>query len=118
MTSSASLNIFAWATFRGMPSSTSVSVTGMKPPRLRAVFKALPPQLDGEFVRHQLAAAGVFQKNFSERHLGAQAAENVAAGAMKKTGDRAQRPAMRALAGAGRAKHQNGSIVHVRLCLS
>ena len=85
---------------------------GMKPPHLDAGRNEVAPQFNGRAVGHERTFAGVFDENFSEVAVRAQVPEHVAAGAMEETGDRAERAAMRALAGAGRAKHQNGFVFH------
>ena len=83
---------------------------GMKPSHLFAGVDDLAPQINGRLVWHERSLAGVFDENFSEFAVGTQVAENVAARAMEKIRDGAERAAMRAFAGAGSAKHEDGSV--------
>jgi hypothetical protein len=76
----------------------------MKAPDLRAVFNELTPEFDGGNIRHQLTAAGIFQKDFTERAVGPQIAEDIPAGAVEKIGDDPQDFALRPLPCPGGAK--------------
>lgn len=82
----------------------------MKPPGRRQAVRELLPQLDGWFIGHELAATGVFDKNSSQRGIGTQVTEHIAATAMNEAGNRAENFSMRAFARAGRAEHENRAV--------
>src|SRR5581483_7815738 len=85
---------------------------GMKVMGLDHVIDELAPELDGGFVGDELAAAGVFDENPADRALDREIAEDIATRAVKEIGDVAQDSALRALAGPGSAKQENGTIFH------
>src|SRR4029077_14831114 len=72
------------------------------------------PEFHGNLIRHELAFTGVFQKCFA--HFGARVdgAKHVAAWAMIKTRDAAERFALRALAAAGRAEENERVVSNER----
>src|SRR5882762_138849 len=69
-----------------------------------AVLDKFVPELDGGFVGHEFAAAGVIKENFADFAVVFQASENVSAGAMEKTWDSAKNLALGAFASSGGAK--------------
>ena len=75
-------------------------------------FDVLLPQADGEFIRHQLAAAGVFPEDPAHLALQIERAEDIAAGAVIKAGDGAEDLALSAFAGARGAEEEDGFIAH------
>ncbi len=91
---------------------------GMKPADLGGVDDVLPPKLDRRRIRHELAATGIFDKNFSERTIRAQIAEHIAARAMEKIWDDAENFALRAFARTGRAKKKNAAVFQAVLGMS
>jgi hypothetical protein len=78
--------------------------------RINALFDAHAPELNGDFVRDQFAAAGILNEGLSERSPRIDRAKNIAARTMKKTRDRAKSAALSAFAAAGSAKDQVGSV--------
>ena len=67
------------------------------------------PELDRDFVRNELAFAGVFQKSAADLGARVDRAKDVAAGAMKKARDAAESFALRAFAAPGRAEEKIGA---------
>src|SRR5205823_18334 len=82
--------------------------------RLHGRVDRRSPQLDGDFVRHELAFARVFKEGFADFRAGVDRAEYIAAGAVIKARDRPQRFALRPFAAAGRAKEDKSIISHRR----
>src|SRR5205085_1451456 len=71
----------------------------------------LLPKLDGEFVRHQFAAAGVFLELAAHFAGEIERSEDVAGGAVIEAGDGADDLPLGALARAARAEGKDGSVV-------
>ena len=90
-------------TFWGIPSNTSVSMSGLNLCALRPHHR-LPPKLHRDLVRNELALARIIKKGFADLRARVDGAENVPTSAMIVTRDRAQRFALRAFAAARRAK--------------
>ena len=84
----------------------------MEAPGLCVGADKVAPHAHGGFVRDEFALAGVFHKDAPDFAVQAQAAKDIAARAIKESGDGSENPALRAFARAGRAKQQNGSIFH------
>ena len=70
------------------------------------------PELDRDLIGHQLALAGVFKEGFANLRPGVDGTKHIAAGAMKKAWDCAQRFALRPFAAPRRAKEDE------RYCIS
>ena len=74
------------------------------------------PKFDRDVIRDQLAFAGIFEERFANLAARVDGAEHVAARAMKKARDRAERLALRAFAAAGRAKEDERPVFHEGDC--
>src|SRR5205807_9387428 len=74
----------------------------------------LPPELDRNFIRHELTLARVFQEGFADFCARIYRAENIAAGAMIKTGNRAERFPLCSLAAARGAEQNERVVSHQR----
>ena len=90
----------------------------MKTPGMGDGIDDLAPKVNGRLIGHELAVAGIFDEDFSQFAVRAQVPENIAAGAMIKTGNGAEDFSLGSFAGARRAKHENRTILHASLCLS
>src|SRR5215471_11343305 len=77
----------------------------------------LPPELDGDIVRHELSLARIFQERLADFGARVDRAEHIAAGAMIKARDRAERFALRAFAAARRTKEDECVVSHKRKSL-
>jgi hypothetical protein len=75
-------------------------------------FDEVPPERDGWFVRDEVPATGVFEKDFADRRICFEAAEDVTAGAMEEVGNGAENFSLGAFAGARGSEEENGTIVH------
>jgi hypothetical protein len=73
------------------------------------------PEADGDVVGHELALARVLQELLAVGRVHVHRAENIAAGAVIETGNLAENFALRALAGARRAKKKKRSVNHDQL---
>jgi hypothetical protein len=73
-----------------------------------AVFDVGLPELDGEVVWHELAAAGVFDELLAEGCAGVEGAKDIAAGEVMEAGDVAEDLTLGAFAAAGGAEDEEG----------
>src|SRR4051812_44259647 len=67
------------------------------------------PELHRDLARNELPLAGIGDKFLAQPGARVEAAEHIAAGHVMKAGNGAQHFALRALATAGRAEHQDGA---------
>ena len=75
-----------------------------------AVMDAGAPQLDGDLIRHQLAAARIGHKLLPQLCAGVERAEDVAASHVMKARDSPHDQPLRALAAARRAEDEEGAV--------
>jgi hypothetical protein len=75
-------------------------------------FDEVAPKRDGWFVRNEVSATGVFEKDFADRRVCFEAAEDVTAGAMEEVGNGAEDFSLGALAGARGSEEENGTVIH------
>lgn len=73
------------------------------------VFDVGLPELDGEVIGYELAAAGVFDEFLAEGGAGVEGAEDIAAGEVVEAGDAAEDDALGAFAAAGGAEDEEGT---------
>src|SRR5438034_7953503 len=80
---------------------------GLKLVRLYGRVDCLSPELDGDIVWHELAFARIFQEPFADLGARVDGAKYIAAGAMIKARNSAERFALCAFAAAGAPKRMN-----------
>jgi len=80
--------------------------------RLHRGIDRRSPELDRDLIGHELTLAGVFKEGFANLRAGVDGAKYIAAGAMIKARDCAQRFALRPFAAARRAKEDKGIVSH------
>jgi hypothetical protein len=74
----------------------------------------LPPELNCDLIRHELALAGVLKEGFANLRARVDGTKYIAAGAMIKARDCAERFALRPFAAARRAKEDKSIVSHQR----
>ena len=82
--------------------------------RVHRRLDRLPPELDRNLIRHELTFARVFQEGFADFCARIDRAENIAAGAMIKARDRAERFPLGAFAAARGAEQNERVVSHQR----
>jgi hypothetical protein len=70
------------------------------------------PELDRDFVGHELAFARVIEKRAADLRARVERAKHVTAGAMKEAGNRTERATLSAFAAAGSAEEEVGGVFH------
>ena len=85
-------------------------VVGMEGVCLDALFDADFPQLNGDLVGHEFAAAGIFEKLPPEGSAQIQSTEDIAAGAMEIPRHLAEGSSLGSFAAAGGAENQIGLV--------
>src|SRR5438552_8105155 len=82
--------------------------------RLHRRIDRLPPEFNGDLIRNELTLARVFKEGFANLGTRVDGAEHVAAGAVIKARDCAQRFALRPFSAARRTKQDERVISHQR----
>src|SRR4051812_32896454 len=85
---------------------------GLKRVRVHGRIDLRFPELDGNFVRHQLAFARVVEKSGAHLRPRVDRSKYISTGAMKKARDTAEGASLGSLAAAGRAKKKIGLVFH------
>jgi len=81
---------------------------GFKDVGFDAVFDVGLPELDGEVIGHELAAAGVFDEFLAEGCAGVEGAKDIATGEVMEAGDMAEDLTLGAFAAAGGTEDEEG----------
>lgn len=83
-----------------------------EPAGLGGVFDELAPKVDGRFVGHQFAPAGVIEENAADLAFDREITENITAGAVIEVGDVAQDLALGSFARARGAEEEDRAVFH------